>query len=272
MNKTIERHLDKEMDERLLAAFRDLSLRTEGWVRKNMYDLRERATKSEVRVACYLDKHDYHFISQAPFYNKEINAIYFADFLLPRQSLIIEVDGASHRPDSAKANDAIRDSFFQKCGYDVIRISNNLTKPCAVLDRHLGSVLRKLRPPKPKKTKKSKVVTVYNKEQYETTEQYKKYKIVLDSINKAEAGSVLVFRTTTRIVAKCIATKSGGPGKYHGLLEEIAAACKERNVTILAKFDSKKSKEWMGRHLNNPVTQNYIKVMRDLPDNVIDLG
>lgn len=272
MNQTIEKHLDKEIDERLLAAFRDTSLRTEGWVRKNLYDLRERATTYEIQVARYLDKLDYHFISQAPFYNKEIGAIYFADFLLPRQSLIIEVDGASHRPDSAKANDAIRDAFFQKNGYKVVRIKNGQTRNYTMLDRYLGKELGGMKAPKVKKLKPAKEVKVYSQEEIESSEHYNRFMTVIDSINKATPGSVLVFRTTKRLVARCIATKSGGPGKYHGLLQEISTDCKERNVTILAKFDSKKAQTWMGKHLTNPVTLNFMRVLLEHHDNIIDLG
>lgn len=48
---------------------------------------------------------------------------YFADFVVQKHSLIIEIDGEHHFSDAGLANDAKRDRWLGKIGYRVLRIN-----------------------------------------------------------------------------------------------------------------------------------------------------
>lgn len=58
------------------------------------------------------------FLFQAPI------KTYFADFLFPREKLIVELDGAVHRGTRAKIDDARRTRHLNRAGYRVIRFWN----------------------------------------------------------------------------------------------------------------------------------------------------
>lgn len=58
------------------------------------------------------------FLFQAPI------KTYFADFLFPREKLIVELDGAVHRGTRAKIDDARRTRHLNRAGYHVIRFWN----------------------------------------------------------------------------------------------------------------------------------------------------
>jgi very-short-patch-repair endonuclease len=49
---------------------------------------------------------------------------YIADFYCASRQLVIEVDGDSHFSCEAQENDAIRTKFFNACGIQVIRFTN----------------------------------------------------------------------------------------------------------------------------------------------------
>lgn len=51
---------------------------------------------------------------------------YILDFVVPEKLLVIEIDGESHTSPSDRAHDARRDSFCQRMGLTVLRISNRL--------------------------------------------------------------------------------------------------------------------------------------------------
>ena len=50
---------------------------------------------------------------------------YVVDFVCREARLIIEVDGATHSTNEEVGNDAIRTSFLEKLGYQVIRVQND---------------------------------------------------------------------------------------------------------------------------------------------------
>ena len=50
---------------------------------------------------------------------------YIADFYIASSNLVIEIDGSQHYKETAKENDAERDSYMAACGIKVIRFTNS---------------------------------------------------------------------------------------------------------------------------------------------------
>lgn len=53
---------------------------------------------------------------------------YLADFHLCDTNVVIEVDGYHHFTEAGKVKDAIRNGFFLKSGFVVLRIANSLVE------------------------------------------------------------------------------------------------------------------------------------------------
>jgi len=63
------------------------------------------------------------FQTEVKFKNHDTNKTYFADFVFPSLSLIIELDGTQHR--NTKLQDSIRDAYISEhYGYFILRISH----------------------------------------------------------------------------------------------------------------------------------------------------
>lgn len=91
---------------------------------RNRDRLRENATKHEIEVAKYLDEMDVYFIPQLPVFCANSRTTFWADLFIPRNKVVIEVDGNSHRRIREMTKDAYRDAEFKARGMEVIRIKN----------------------------------------------------------------------------------------------------------------------------------------------------
>lgn len=75
------------------------------------------------------------YIHQAPLLGR-----YFADFLFPSHSLIVELDGSCHRGKLARSKDARRTADLAKAGYKVIRFWNSALRKGGVCERILAEL------------------------------------------------------------------------------------------------------------------------------------
>jgi type I restriction enzyme R subunit len=51
---------------------------------------------------------------------------YIADFICFEKRLVVEIDGPSHAADEQRIHDAARDAWFQREGFRILRLSNDL--------------------------------------------------------------------------------------------------------------------------------------------------
>jgi very-short-patch-repair endonuclease len=96
------------------------------WIEHTMLNLRGRMTTSEQNVMRYLKIMQIPYIFQAPFVIDE--KVYFVDFFLPNDNLVIEVDGGYHDSMTQRKKDELRDLVFDGVRIKVARISNEATK------------------------------------------------------------------------------------------------------------------------------------------------
>jgi very-short-patch-repair endonuclease len=85
-------------------------------------ELRQRATKSEIKFKKILDENQIKYIFQKGFL-KPFHRI--VDFYIPRKKLIIEIDGGYHKEPYYKEKDRIKDAVFLKVrGLKTVRLTN----------------------------------------------------------------------------------------------------------------------------------------------------
>ena len=153
------REKKKEKKGRLLRAldeydtrgyFRDLeylgrisyiSESTRAWIEARMYELREGANVYEHKVGELLINNGIDFIHQAPFVFRP-KTIYFTDFFLPKERIVIEVDGMYHKSNEMLRKDAERDYNFKSIGIRVIRVSNGETGDLKMLALRLSEHIK----------------------------------------------------------------------------------------------------------------------------------
>lgn len=104
-----------------------LSQSTRDWIEVTMYELREKANDYEHLMGEFLINNKIEFIHQAPFVFRP-RTIYFCDFFLPKQRIVIEIDGIYHKGEEQMKKDAQRDYAFKSIGIRVIRVFNEETK------------------------------------------------------------------------------------------------------------------------------------------------
>ena len=85
-------------------------------------ELRQNFTLAEARLweqlrGKRLDGHK--FVRQHPV------GSYFADFSCRSRGLIVEIDGATHSPDTERKRDEVRPRFLSQQGYRVVRFEND---------------------------------------------------------------------------------------------------------------------------------------------------
>lgn len=85
--------------------------------------LRINATESEKKFKIYLKLLGYKYSFQYPVYPN--NSFFIVDFFLPKERLVIEIDGGYHKDYKQKAKDKLRDQIiYKECGFRTIRITN----------------------------------------------------------------------------------------------------------------------------------------------------
>lgn len=94
------------------------------WIENTMYELRAKSNKYERKLLQLFKVNKIAFIHQAPFIID--GKIYFADFFLPKENLIIEIDGLSHENNVQKQYDKQRDAAFGSYKIKTIRLSNDV--------------------------------------------------------------------------------------------------------------------------------------------------
>ena len=81
-------------------------------------------TSIELKIKEQLQNNDIEFIPQF-----NVNDRFVCDFYLPDSNLIIEADGDYwHNLDRVKKRDKSKDAYLQECGYNIIRIRENVIK------------------------------------------------------------------------------------------------------------------------------------------------
>lgn len=88
----------------------------------NSDKLRRKKSYMEISFSAWLQKFNIDFLAEVHFRNNELNKSYFVDFLFEDKKIIIELDGNQH--EKRQVEDNIRDDFFKKLGYTVIRIKH----------------------------------------------------------------------------------------------------------------------------------------------------
>src|SRR5207249_5288075 len=90
--------------------------------RNRAKSLRRSMTRAETLLWRYLKAHrldGFGFRRQVPM------GPYVADFVCHQARLVIEVDGEAHDFQSRQASDAVRDAWFARNGYAVLRVTNS---------------------------------------------------------------------------------------------------------------------------------------------------
>jgi len=118
-----------------------ISESTRDWIEARMYELREKANVYEHKVGELLIQNGIEFIHQAPFVFRP-KTIYFADFYLPKQRIVIEVDGNYHDSRTMRHKDNDRDYNFKSIGIRVIRVSNGETGDLKMLALRLSEYIK----------------------------------------------------------------------------------------------------------------------------------
>jgi very-short-patch-repair endonuclease len=123
------RACNSKVDGEHLDQFKEYSKFTLKWVIRTMKEHRQKATYPERLFAAFLRMHKIKFIPQAPFYivnDAGKPKIYFADFYLPTENMIVEIDGKDHLEKKHKTSDRKRDAAFLGIGIETCRIPNTL--------------------------------------------------------------------------------------------------------------------------------------------------
>lgn len=118
-----------------------ISESTRAWIEARMYELREKANVYEHKVGELLINNGIDFIHQAPFVFRP-KTIYFVDFYLPKQRIVIEVDGNYHDSRTMRHKDSDRDYNFKSIGIRVIRVSNGETGDLKMLALRLSEYIK----------------------------------------------------------------------------------------------------------------------------------
>jgi very-short-patch-repair endonuclease len=63
-------------------------------------------------------------LNGSQFYRQRVIGNYIVDFCSPASKLVVEVDGSQHYTDEGIAEDKIRDSYLQDCGFKVLRYND----------------------------------------------------------------------------------------------------------------------------------------------------
>ena len=219
-------------------------------VLKNRDILRERATAQEIKVAMFLDKNNVTFIPQLPVFVRDSDLVYWADFFIPKNKIVIEVDGSSHNSLYNKGKDLYRDKVFEEKGFTVIRVKNN-----AVNDGSFASAL-------------AEVIETCSKQKKENTITekqlpHKKYiekclDIIIPTIRTCP-DTEICFKVTNRHIIKALTTNKYGQHELSDKVNEYKNIVQKRGLHIYWKFETKKSKKWMENHENNNVTRLYVE-------------
>ncbi len=89
-------------------------------------ELRLNSTESEKIFKVKLRLAGFNYSFQYPIHTK--NTFYIVDFYLPKQGLVIEVDGEYHNDKKQKVKDSHRTKDLNKLGFKVLRVNNQTVK------------------------------------------------------------------------------------------------------------------------------------------------
>ncbi len=124
MNDILARNIDSKFDYKCVSLLSDKGDMKQ-WARNNRRVLRNNATTQELMVAADLEKRHIKFHTQEPIYLAEIDKVIFADFILPKGKILLEIDGNYHSKLNQRTEDLIRDAYLKARGYTVVRFGND---------------------------------------------------------------------------------------------------------------------------------------------------
>ena len=100
------------------------------WVYGSMEGNRKVAHYPEKLFAAFLYMNGVEFIAQAPFRVTKMDGhskVYFADFYLPKEKIVVEIDGKEHRNGKfTERSDKVRDADLLEMGIRTIRVPNTV--------------------------------------------------------------------------------------------------------------------------------------------------
>lgn len=105
---------------------------------------KKKQTRSERKMAGYLNKNKFNFEPQKIFfYGEERQYFYLSDFYLPDQQIVIEVDGKYHNAPEQQKRDWYKDQHYTKrLKLKLLRITNDKLSSLSV--RSFKEILEKL--------------------------------------------------------------------------------------------------------------------------------
>lgn len=118
---------DPRADDEHIAQSNFDSYKWMDWVYGSMMGNRKAAHYPERLFAAFLYMNGVDFISQAPFRVTKMagySKVYFADFYIPEEHTIVEIDGKEHQGKRTAKKDRLRDEDLLDMGIKTIRVPN----------------------------------------------------------------------------------------------------------------------------------------------------
>lgn len=119
----IERTCDEEQDLKMMQPLLNTGIKHAEWAAKCIRNLRRRATRYELIVAKFLWREGVQYIAQCPFQIE--GKTFFADFYIPANKTVVEIDGKGHSEGWQYYYDKERDYLMEGEGLTVVRITND---------------------------------------------------------------------------------------------------------------------------------------------------
>lgn len=176
------------------------------------------------------------------------------------------MDGKSHIGTTAKANDLVRELHFKDMGYRTIRIWNSWTRK-DLLEEKLKGVLGFA--DKKKEKEKNKVV---NKEKIEAEKKYhnpieessvfKAAAIMKEALESDIEGRPICFICSNRHFIRYAINDGSNFGRYEAIFDELRELREKKGILVYFRYECAKAKKWMGSHIHNRITREYVRSMK----------
>lgn len=124
MENAITKSINAKIDKKFIEAVKDIN-DLQSWATRTRRELRRNATPAEIAAAEDLANRRIRFYTQEPIFISEINKIIFADFIIPKGKILVEIDGEYHKTKEQTTEDMVRDGWLNYLGYTVVRFDND---------------------------------------------------------------------------------------------------------------------------------------------------
>lgn len=231
-----------------------LSEKESTFIFNNRKRLLKNATKQEIVLAHFLEDSSVDFFAQFPVFCPKIHTTFWCDFFIPKNKLVLEIDGSSHHRLTTITKDTYRDAFMQEQGIQVIRITNKQVDSgeySKILLDMVESCRMKIKTPKDPNAP----IHVPNEKLIRTN--LSEISNALNSFN----GKEICFATKNRRIIKLMTEPLQQEHPLFAEIQAIKDILIEKGITTYWKYATHNSKKWMGRHLNNKVTQLYMEAV-----------